>query len=178
MAVVVPNINDALIDASFAGQSDEVKKLVKAGADINYISPDLNYVYVPTALHQAIFHKDMELIRFLVENGAETNIATNACSPPLHWAVSAESEQLVQYLLDNGASPNKVSLGWNVTPLMKAVTQNSLEIVSILVTLGANVLAINKCGLSAFDIAIKNGNAKIFEFLARCLVSGQTSLNP
>jgi len=159
------DVHDKLIDAAHNDCVDEVKKLVQMGANINYISANPQHILWPTVLHNAILHNNMELIRFLVANGADVNISPNRCSTPLHWAISSRSLQLVTYLLDNGAAPNGVSY-WETTPLGVAVVINSMEIVTILIIRGAEITKKNAFGASPLDIAAKMGHTEMLEFLS------------
>ncbi|XP_078360679.1 uncharacterized protein LOC144645086 isoform X3 [Oculina patagonica] len=50
------------------------------------------------ALHVATCIKNPEIVRLLVENGADVDIQNNECKTPLHIAVANEDETLVDYL--------------------------------------------------------------------------------
>ncbi|KAM6452426.1 protein phosphatase 1 regulatory subunit 12C isoform 6-T6 [Liasis olivaceus] len=57
-----------------------------------------------SALHQACIDENMEVVEFLVENGADVNQADNEGWTPLHVAASCGYIEIAQYLLDHGAN--------------------------------------------------------------------------
>ncbi|XP_026533214.1 protein phosphatase 1 regulatory subunit 12C [Notechis scutatus] len=57
-----------------------------------------------SALHQACIDENIEVVEFLVENGADVNQADNEGWTPLHVAASCGYNEIAQYLLDHGAN--------------------------------------------------------------------------
>uniref|UniRef100_A0A8C5RCW8 Protein phosphatase 1 regulatory subunit n=1 Tax=Laticauda laticaudata TaxID=8630 RepID=A0A8C5RCW8_LATLA len=57
-----------------------------------------------SALHQACIDENIEVVEFLVENGADVNQADNEGWTPLHVAASCGYSEIAQYLLDHGAN--------------------------------------------------------------------------
>ncbi|XP_067325978.1 protein phosphatase 1 regulatory subunit 12C isoform X2 [Anolis sagrei] len=57
-----------------------------------------------SALHQACIDENMEVVEFLVANGADVNQADNEGWTPLHVAASCGYIEIAQYLLDHGAN--------------------------------------------------------------------------
>ncbi|XP_062813939.1 protein phosphatase 1 regulatory subunit 12C isoform X6 [Anolis carolinensis] len=57
-----------------------------------------------SALHQACIDENMEVVEFLVMNGADVNQADNEGWTPLHVAASCDYIEIAQYLLDHGAN--------------------------------------------------------------------------
>ncbi|XP_058037767.1 protein phosphatase 1 regulatory subunit 12C isoform X4 [Ahaetulla prasina] len=57
-----------------------------------------------SALHQACIDENMEVVEFLIENGADVNQADNEGWTPLHVAASCGYNEIAQYLLDHGAN--------------------------------------------------------------------------
>ncbi|XP_038608266.1 protein phosphatase 1 regulatory subunit 12C [Tachyglossus aculeatus] len=56
-----------------------------------------------SALHQACIDENLEVVRFLVEQGATVNQADNEGWTPLHVAASCGYTDIAQYLLSHGA---------------------------------------------------------------------------
>ncbi|XP_044844507.1 protein phosphatase 1 regulatory subunit 12C isoform X3 [Mauremys mutica] len=56
-----------------------------------------------SALHQACIDENLEVVQFLVENGADVNQADNEGWTPLHVAASCGYKEIAQYLLAHGA---------------------------------------------------------------------------
>ena len=103
-----------------------VEILLRQGADINGVS----FGY-QTALATACFHNNLEMTKFLVENGANTNIQNNNES---HSLMPPYSDcELAEYLVENGANINMVDEHGN-TLLMQAVMMNDKETISFLLS--------------------------------------------
>ncbi|XP_041445873.1 protein phosphatase 1 regulatory subunit 12A isoform X2 [Xenopus laevis] len=85
--------------ACSAGDRDEVRQLLTAGAPINGTNVD-----GLTALHQACIDENLEMVQFLVENGSNVNQPDNEGWTPLHAAASCGFVSIAQYLIANGAS--------------------------------------------------------------------------
>ncbi|CAH2326201.1 phosphatase 1 regulatory subunit 12A-like isoform X1 [Pelobates cultripes] len=90
--------------ACSAGDREEVRELLAAGAPINGTNVD-----GLTALHQACIDENIEMVQFLVENGAAVNQPDNEGWTPLHAAASCGFVNIAQYLISKGASVASVN---------------------------------------------------------------------
>ena len=93
--------------AAFFGHKDLAEVLLSAGADINRAS--VNPMKV-RPLHSAVASPNearvLDLVKFLVEHGADVNLTQESGWRPLHESVSRGHQSVVQYLLDHQADPN------------------------------------------------------------------------
>ncbi|MBD3273154.1 hypothetical protein GF385_02270 [Candidatus Dependentiae bacterium] len=85
--------------AAWAGHIDIVKKLIAMGADCKRIKN--TYSISPFIAAIKIF--DLDLVRLLLENGADINDNDEAGDVALQIAIEREYFGLVKYLIDNGA---------------------------------------------------------------------------
>lgn len=85
-------LGPALREAAKKGHLDIVKKLVDAGADVQYGDDD--------ALWHAAIDGRLDVIKFLVSKGADVNGHDGAV---LAWACEKNQKDVVEYLLDQGA---------------------------------------------------------------------------
>jgi ankyrin repeat protein len=102
-----PNITDqeyywsALHFALGHGRSlSKVKLLIDAGANPNN-TEDEGW----TSLHFAVQSGDLEMVQFLIDNGADMEV-TNVRDTPLMMAVRLGKAEVVKKLLANGCSPS------------------------------------------------------------------------
>jgi ankyrin repeat protein len=94
-----------IISLSWLGYFDEVKDLVaKNGKEIVHQTDDFG----DTALHAAAAKGRLELVQFLISNGANVNAQNHMGSTPLHKAMVAKFDQIAitKLLLKSGADAN------------------------------------------------------------------------
>jgi ankyrin repeat protein len=84
--------------------------------------------------------RDEEMLRLLIDEGANVNAASSFTSTPLHLAIKAGREDLCQLLLDSGANPDiPDTLG--ATPLHRAIKMENLTLVELILNAGGSVNA-------------------------------------
>lgn len=80
---------------------------------------------------------DLDLIRFLVDNGANVNVRNDDGCTPLHFACESGEIDIVEYLVFKGADLEVET--FEETPLFKAVSQGHSKVVKYLIDNGANI---------------------------------------
>ena len=101
--------NTALMFAARVGDLASAKLLVTAGGDVNDTD-----AWGVSATVLAAHSGYLPLVDFLLENGADPNLAS-AGFAALHEAVMRRDEAMVTTLLDHGADPNIVLKTWTPT---------------------------------------------------------------
>lgn len=144
-----------------AGQREAVLAAITSpDIDIDAREPDGS-----TALHWATYKVDHELVRALLQAGAQADVTNLYGSSPLTEAVKLADLELVRMLLEAGAdadSPNQD----NQTALMLAAYVGSLEIARLLIDHGADVDAVeNFRGQNALMWAAARNHPDIVELL-------------
>jgi hypothetical protein len=81
-------LNDELAIASMHGRLDDMRGLIKRGADVNYRTG--------TPLGLAVIHGQRDAVKLLISSGADVN----AGGRPIKIATHAGSRELIQLLLD------------------------------------------------------------------------------
>jgi ankyrin repeat protein len=101
--------------------------------------------YLRTTLILAALHKNVDLLRWLIENGANVNHQDRNGYSALHFAAQEKTQEAAKLLLDNGASLELADIHGN-TPIWTAIfsAKGELELVKLYVQRGANLDVLNK----------------------------------
>ena len=125
-----------------------------------------------TVLYAAINSNDEELVKKLLDRGANPNQADSEGSLPLAETVIGPgiNLEIVKMMLDKGANPNAQEKN-KATPLIyiasntQTTAQNRQDIVKMMLEKGADKSIKDEKGNTAFAWAKKNGNKEILEML-------------
>jgi ankyrin repeat protein len=167
-----------------------VELLAKAGADINYWPP--KYIRYPRQafplLISVVRRGEAEVLRLLIQQGANLEIRDDSGRTPLLWAglsydqCPAENQlysfEIVRLLVEGGANVNVRATpldGWQNyceswetmfdTPLLQATKRGDVEAVQVLLAAGADVEAKDSQGWTALDFAMQTGQQEIVKVL-------------
>ena len=127
------------------------------------------------AICSAIIDMNVDDVLTLVGVGGDPNVQCthNYNFTPLILTAKVGSLSATNILLEHGADPNRAEAdSW--TPLMFASVRDDLSVVDSLLRAGANVLAVNKRGQSAVDLARMMDKKDI---LRRLLVAARSSIS-
>lgn len=142
-----------------------VKLLIKAGANVN--AKDVGEW---TPLHEAAKTGSVDVCKYLLQHGADANAEGCGLPFPLHIACQQGNLEII-YILENfmkkqvsDTNPfNTISNG--DTPLIAAVTSNSLKIVKYLIDKGADVNIPNDDYLLPLHIAAHQKNCEVYDLI-------------
>ena len=117
------NGETAVSIAAYSGKMAYVKKLVDAGAELNYYGwPPLSY---------AAYNGHLEIVDYLLKHGAEVNAKTGNGSTALFFAARFGHAEVVRLLLMNWADPT-VENENGETPVDWALKSANTEVEAIL----------------------------------------------
>ncbi len=122
----------ALYRAAHGGRMNEVRKLIREGADPS--------AYVPgegTPLIAAVRGKHVDVLNELLELGANPNLAAPGDGTALISATSLGRTDMVSLLVEAGADPN-LGIDGDGNPMIAAARRGNTGIVSILLDAGGN----------------------------------------
>lgn len=131
-----PDGDTTLAEAAKQGNKTVVRSLLKRKPDVNVPLPDGT-----TALHWAAYRSDLELVKLLLDAGANPRVASRVGgNTPLTVACISGNAPVVDALLKAGADPN-VATSNGTTPLMIAASSGSMATVNALLNKGADINA-------------------------------------
>lgn len=148
-----------LVQAAFAGDPALVPANAGALASINRINPEGQ-----APLHIAAGNGSVELIKKLIERGADVNLANANRQTPLHWAAWNNQSEATSTLLYYGANVAQTDLAGN-TPLIFAAQNGSTQAALLLLKQGANRYVSNKAGKNASIMAEDSGYRDLAQVL-------------
>jgi ankyrin repeat protein len=114
----------AIINAAYKGDVEMVKKILAAKPD-----PDVRNQFGATALHEAIWVSNLEVIKLLLDYGFDVNavVPSNGYTP-LHYAVWLNKPDAVILLIQHKADRN-IKDKKNQTPLEKASKEGKRDLI-------------------------------------------------
>ena len=142
-----------LYDAAKAGNLEQVTLLIEQGADKNQI---IGGEFERTALAVAARNDHLDVVRYLVQQGADIEkVDSYGNSPLIHASMEGHSE-VARYLLEQGANRDKANLWGNTSLHMAAADNGRLETAKLLMVYGADVNARNNNGELPIDMGYLN----------------------
>jgi uncharacterized protein len=154
------SLGDALHAAVRAGNLDEVKRLVSAGADVNARDP-----LGSTPLFVAAWSGNTEIASFLLAHGALVNASRpEDNSTALRCAVLAGQAETVELLLASGARVD-TRYSSNQTVLHLAAARANAQIVDLLLASHADIGWVDVNGNTALDTAVLHDQLQVASLL-------------
>ena len=95
-----------------------------------------------TPLHSAAYQGDLEMVQVLLNYGVDVNVQNNPGCTPLTFASlngHHNEPRVARLLIEHGADTNTRDVIEGITPLHRASRRGRLEVVRVLIELGANV---------------------------------------
>ncbi|XP_051863955.1 ankyrin repeat and protein kinase domain-containing protein 1 isoform X2 [Drosophila albomicans] len=144
-----PNGFLPLANAIIQGEMCIIDVLLSSGCSVHLGNPQNGR----TPLHLAFYHGHLPSARILLNKKAQLEAVDCNGMTPAHCAVDANQLEMVKFALESGANLEaRDACEW--TLLMRAVVMDaSLELIKLLVTHGANLLAVDGLGKSCSDLA-------------------------
>lgn len=157
-----PELN--IFEAAAAGHIDRVVALTED--DPGRVNAFAHDGFTPLGLAAFFGHKDV--VEYLLEQGAEVNVASRNKMKvmPLHSAVASRHLGIAEALLTHGADVNAAQQD-GFTPLHEAAQNGQEEMVALLLAHAANVDAKKDDGQTPLAIALAEGHDVVADLLRR-----------
>jgi ankyrin repeat protein len=149
-----------LWNACHTGNFPGVRSAVSSGASVNYQDRD---GYTPAIY--SCFRGYPDILQYLLDQGANAELATNYGMTPLHLAAAHNKYEGAVVLVRHGVALDTINtLGW--TALFLASRGGHLPIVQLLVQGGANIEIAASVGKTPLAIARERGHPEIVMYLS------------
>ena len=124
------------------GDLDRIKAQVAKDPSLANYGPHPDDQLGPTALHVAVEYGHLELVRFLVDHGANVNSMREVS--PLHFAAWFNRIEIATFLLEHGAKLMALDTNYHETPMGWAIYRGQPEMVRFLLARGTKVTATDR----------------------------------
>lgn len=151
----------ALFYAVDASHLKIIERLIQAGANINHQDKENKNTVLFEAVENLRETERLDIIRLLLQSGADPNIHCHWEDTALHQAAWYGEPECIKILLEYNADVNARGIR-KETPLMKA---GKKECAALLLAAGATINETAKDGWTALMHAASSGNAEVLEFL-------------
>jgi ankyrin repeat protein len=117
-----------------------------------------------TSLVSAINHVQLDIVRYLLERGANVHHRVKGL-PPIVYAVLNGTPQFIQLLLDYGADPRSTSNTEEYNTLHFAVMHGKIDAADLLISKGVDLEGVCLGGRTALLLAAEKGQTVIAKLL-------------
>jgi ankyrin repeat protein len=155
-----------LVFAAMGKRLHLVNALIRAGASV-----DRTIGEGQTALFMSLLAPDSgqtaddRCALALLNAGADSSLKHESGAMPIHLAAASNYLGALQALLDHRPQDVDAKTNIGITPLMMAATEGHAEAVRLLLQLGADRTLKDDEGLTAKEVALKNGNDHLIPLL-------------
>ena len=137
---------------------EAARDMVEHGVDVNVKDNDGS-----TPLIKVVWHGHLDVVKYLVSQGADVNEAKNGWTP-LHRAAARGHLDVVKYLVSQGADVNAKNNDGG-TPFFMAAVHGHLDVVKYLVSQGADVNTEYNGGETLLFLPANKGFLDIVKYL-------------
>ena len=123
--------------------------------------------FTPDCFSSYIAKDDEEIVNLFYDAGMSVNVRDAAGTPMLCIAARSGRKNMIEWLVERGAEINAISKDRGYSPVMDAVWKSSLDIVDLLIKLGADLNIVSNDGQTALIVATGASNPRICELLVK-----------
>lgn len=184
--VIVCYYVNALTSAIETGNIQKIKKLVSKGYDVNAasgggqnmltlafyyghrkISPFRDTRQISLMTSEQVEDKILEILKILIENGADINVLDEQDSAPLHLAAARNQTRIVRMLINKGADVNLKGKSGEYPLNSAAGHPCNSEMIRTLIANGAEVNVKGARGNTPLHDSIYSGSSEVVQTLIK-----------
>lgn len=143
-----------------------VSALLHSGVDVNKeVAPGQTALFMSLLAPDPGHPVDDRCALALLKAGADSSLRHESGAMPIHLAAASNYLGALQELLERRPQDVDARTNIGITPLMMAATEGHAEAAKLLLKFGADPGIKDQEGLTAREVAIKNGNDEVVQIL-------------
>lgn len=152
---------NALQIAVYSGHLEVTKLLLDTDIDLNYQSDNNG-----TALHEAILRENCDILKLLLERGANPNLLNKNGNTVLTFALwNIKNVEVIKVLINSSDIDVNIPDAWGMTPLFLSAGKGDFQVVDLLLKHGASNDTATSAGFTPLYFSAQNGHLKVVERL-------------
>lgn len=156
------NVGYGLHQAVRLGDFEYVREIIKAAPG----SVNAKTLSGGTPLMAATMAKDLDMIKLLLEAGADPLAEDNDYRTAISLGVSIKFKEGIDLLLEHGADINMVTQTFSGDSMLhQAIPSAEAEMIDFLISRGAAIDAVNKSGMTPLHVAVENNRLDVVRLL-------------
>ncbi len=151
---------EEIVDAAKKGNMKTVKSILKKDPSrLNALNEE-GY----TALHWACMRAQWDVVKYLIDQGADLNVVGGDGGTQINWAVHHDNVNIIKLLVENGARLN-IRNQWGMTELHTAIWRGNIHVVEFLLDQGSDPNIKTNEGWTAMHYAYRSGHDNVIKLL-------------
>jgi ankyrin repeat protein len=152
--------SESIVEAAKKGDLQTVETILeKDPSQLDVTDQD-----VYTALHWASMRAHWDVVKYLIERGADLNVVGGDGGTPINWAVHHDNVEIIKLMVDRGAELN-IRNKWGMTELHTAIWRGNIHVVEYLLERGSDPNIKTNEGWTAMHYAYRSGHDNVIEML-------------
>ncbi|OHD62537.1 MAG: hypothetical protein A2014_00230 [Spirochaetes bacterium GWF1_49_6] len=157
---------DSLLHLAVSTENTEIAKFfIDMGADVKVKEYINSNEFNISVLHTACLKDDFNMVKMLVEKGAEIDAMDGKGRTPLFDACAVGDVDIVKYLFEHGASLTYREPVKGTYPIHEACYWDNADVVKYLLGIGLNKNLTDFAGQTPFKYAVKGENLDIIKMI-------------
>ncbi|CAO3591096.1 unnamed protein product [Absidia cylindrospora] len=168
-------MEDTLVDSAHSTNKDQsavTATTTKKKLDPTKLNPHKKDTSGRTHLHRWAIRGDVNVVKVLLQAGADPNVTDHAGYTPLHESSLRDRGDVVRLLLENGANVDAKGVDLD-TALHDAVDNGHPKVVDILLQFGADPHIRNSKGMTPLEMAKEHDHFEIQSLLKQAIGNGK-----
>ena len=153
---------ETIVEAAKNGDLQAVKNLLAQDPSNLNATDEAKY----TPLHWACMRAHWDVAEYLIEKGADLNVAGGDGGTQINWAVHHDNVEIVKLMVEKGAKLN-IRNKWGMTELHTAIWRGCIRVVEYLLDQGSDPAIKTNEGWTAMHYAFRSGHDNVIELLKR-----------